>query len=146
MIQKILRLFFVMYLTLCSHLLLAEEKAMNITIEINGEKTIQAQLDSNQTAKDFYSLLPLTLELRDFAGTEKASDALPRKLDTTNAVDGHKPSAGELAIYSPWNNLAIFYKDDKYAEGLIPIGRLDADETAFNIPGSVIVDITVAHD
>ncbi len=119
---------------------------MNIFIQINGEKTIRVQLDSNQAAKDFYSLLPLSLELRDFAGTEKASNALPKKIDTTGSAKGHKPSAGELSIYAPWNNLAIFYKDDKYAEGLIPIGRIDGDETTFNIPGTVVVDITLADD
>lgn len=119
---------------------------MNIIIQVNGEKTINAKLDNNQTAKDFYSLLPLSLELRDFADTEKASHALPKKLAPTNAIEGHKPAAGELTIYSPWNNLAIFYKDDKYAEGLIPIGRIDADVTTFNNPGTIIVDITVADD
>lgn len=131
-------------LVMLSHLLVAKENTMHILIHINSDKTIQAQLDDNPTARAFYALLPLSLSLRDFAGTEKASDALPEKLTTDEAPDGHKPLAGELTLYSPWNNLAIFYKDDKFAKGLVRIGQIKADSDSFDIPGNL--DITISKD
>lgn len=117
---------------------------MKVVIQINGEKSILATLENNSAAKDFASLLPLSLDLRDFAGTEKASNALPEKLDIKGSPEGHKPSAGELTLYAPWNNLAIFYKDDKYAEGLVYLGRIDDNPDVLNIPGSIRVEIELA--
>ena len=117
---------------------------MHILIQINGDQVIQAQLDDNPTARAFYALMPLSLSLRDFAGTEKASDALPEKLTTDEAPDGHKPLVGELTLYAPWNNLAIFYKDDKFARGLVRMGQIKADSDSFDMPGNL--DITITKD
>ena len=63
-------------------------------------------------------MLPLTLTLKDYAGTEKISD-LPRKLSTQGAPSGSDPSVGDITLYAPWGNLAIFYRDFGYASGLI---------------------------
>jgi hypothetical protein len=79
-------------------------------------------LSDNPTAKDFLSLLPLTVTLEDYAATQKIT-YLPRKLATTNSPAGSKPSIGDIAYYAPWGNLAIFYKDAAYARGLVPLGR-----------------------
>jgi flagellar basal body-associated protein FliL len=46
---------------------------MKIQMELEG-KSITATLDDNATARDFVSLLPLTLTLRDYEATEKISD------------------------------------------------------------------------
>jgi hypothetical protein len=94
---------------------------LKITI---GERVLKATLYDNPTSKDFVSLLPLTLTLADYNNTEKISE-LPRKLSTQDAPAGHKPSAGDLTIYAPWGNLALFYKDFPYSKGLISLGRID---------------------
>jgi hypothetical protein len=49
-----------------------EVNTMKIHIEVEGKK-ISATLVDNATSRDFISLLPLTLTLRDYAGTEKIS-------------------------------------------------------------------------
>src|SRR5207244_13172748 len=91
---------------------------MKIRLTING-KAISATLTTNGAAKDFLSLLPMTLTLDDYAATEKIA-YLPRKLSAAGAPAGSDPSDGDIAYYGPWGNLAIFYKDAPYARGLIP--------------------------
>ena len=80
---------------------------MKICMDIEGT-AITATLLDTATARDFASLLPLTLTLNDYAATEKISD-LPRRLSTEGAPLGSDPSVGDIAYYSPWENLALFY-------------------------------------
>jgi hypothetical protein len=80
-------------------------------------------LDDTVVAHDFWSLLPLTVPLADFHGAEKIAD-LPRALDTDEAPPGTAAAAGDLTYYSPWGNLAIFYRDSEHAPGLVRLGSL----------------------
>ena len=98
-------------------------RKMKIRVTIEG-KAITATLVDNETSRDFVSLLPLTLTLKDYAATEKISD-LPRRLSTKNAPSGCDSSVGDITYYSPWGNLAIFYNDFGYSNGLIKLGSLD---------------------
>ncbi|MCW3106915.1 MAG: hypothetical protein JWQ09_1421 [Segetibacter sp.] len=111
--------------------------SMKLKITV-GEKVLTAILNANPTTKDFISLLPLTLTLTDYNGTEKISD-LPKKLSTRNAPAGYKPSVGDITLYAPWGNLAIFYKDFSYSSGLIVLGKIDTGIDALKVPGSVNV-------
>ena len=36
-----------------------------------------------------------------------------------------EPTAGDIAYYAPWGNLAIFYRDFGYSRGLVSLGRLE---------------------
>ena len=101
-----------------------ESRAMKIKIS-SGNAVLTATMLNNATSRDFMALLPLTLLLRDYAGTEKISN-LPRKLSEQGAPAGSKPSAGDITLYAPWGNLAIFYRDFDYSNGLIVIGRIDS--------------------
>ena len=114
-------------------------KAMKIRMDVDGTR-ITATLDDNATSKDFASLLPLTLSLDDYNGTEKISD-LPKKLTTRGAADGVEPAAGDIAYYAPWGNLAIFYKDFEYSRGLVKLGAIESGARAFERPGSLRVTI-----
>jgi hypothetical protein len=87
---------------------------------------IQGSLDDTPTAREFAALLPLTLTLADFHGTERIAD-LPRHLTTTGAPPGTEPRAGHITYYAPWGNLALFYRDFAYSDGLVRLGRLDAE-------------------
>ena len=98
---------------------------MKIKISINNAVLIATMYD-NPTTRDFFKLLPLTLKLDDYAGTEKISK-LPKKLSLKDAPSGSDPSIGDITYYSPWGNLAIFYKDFSYASGLIILGKIDSD-------------------
>ena len=87
--------------------------------------------DDTPVGRDFLASLPLTLTVKDHNGTEKIA-MLPRKLKTRGAPAGMKPAVGDFAYYAPWGNLAIFYKDFTYSEGLVALGRVEAglDELA----------------
>ena len=111
----------------------AEVMKIRITI---GERVVTATLTDSEAARDFVSLLPLTLVLEDYAKTEKIS-YLPRKLSATGAPEGSDPSVGDIAYYAPWGNLAIYYRDFGYSNGLVILGKIDGDVEAFNAPGSV---------
>ncbi len=108
---------------------------MQIKITV-GEKTLTATLYDSPAAKDFASLLPLTLTLRDYNSTEKISD-LPRKLSTKDAPAGHDPSPGDITYYAPWGNLAIFYRDFSYSTGLVLLGKIDGDLGTLSAPGNL---------
>ena len=97
---------------------------MKIRMDLEGT-AITATLVDNETSRDFVSLLPLTLTLTDYEGTEKISD-LPRRLSTEGAPAGSDPSVGDITYYAPWGNLAIFYRDFGYSRGLIQLGKIDS--------------------
>lgn len=90
-----------------------------------GETVVRARMLDNATSRDFLSLLPLTLTLRDYAGTEKVSD-LPQRLSIEGAPAGVDPAIGDIAYYAPWGNLAIFYRDSGYASGLVRLGSMES--------------------
>jgi len=106
---------------------------MKIRLTLNG-KTMTATLIDNATARDFLSLLPMTLTLDDYAETEKIS-YLSRKLSTAGAPAGSDPSVGDITYYAPWGSLAIFYRDFGYSRGLVQLGRIDSGIEALNLPG-----------
>jgi hypothetical protein len=113
---------------------------MDITL-VAGDTRIRGSLDDTAAARDFAALLPLTLTVRDFHGTEKISD-LPRRLSTEGAPAGTTPIAGDIAYYAPWGNLALFYGDFEYSAGLVRLGRLDpgrADALAGLADGTTVV-------
>ncbi len=102
-----------------------EAGPMNIRLTINSQ-VLSATLEDNAAARDFLGLLPLTLELEDYASTEKIAQ-LPKKLTTTGTPAGITPAVGDITYYAPWGNLAIFYKGFGYAEGLVRLGRITGD-------------------
>lgn len=109
----------------------------------DGELT--ATLLDNSTSHDFAALLPLTLTLRDFNGTEKISD-LPTELSTADAPSGIDPDVGDLTYYAPWGNLAIFYRDFDYSRGLIKLGRIDAGTDQLgSLDGPVTIEVAPAR-
>jgi hypothetical protein len=112
-----------------------QAKSMKIRMKV-GEKEVTATLNDGEAARDFTSLLPLTLTLEDYNKTEKISD-LPKKLSTKGAPAGSDPDAGDIAYYAPWGNLAIFYKDFGYSNGLVILGKIEGDLKVLNAPGSV---------
>lgn len=118
---------------------------MKIKIEVDGTE-ITATLYNNATAKDLVSRLPLTVELEDYAGNEKIFYPKP-KLATTGAPAGYQASKGDITYYSPWGDIAIFYKDFSYASGLVSVGKIDGngiDELLFK--GSKKVTISLLEE
>jgi hypothetical protein len=107
--------------------------------------TILARLEDNVAARDFASLLPMTVTLRDYARTEKIGD-LPKRLSTDGAPAGFDPSAGDIAYYAPWGNLAVFYRDFGYSNGLIKLGAVEVGGAALDRPGALRARIELVAD
>lgn len=116
-----------------------EEGSMEIRLRVDNA-VVTATLVDSETTRDFVSLLPLTLTLEDYAGTEKISD-LPRRLSTEGAPAGSDPSVGDITYYAPWGNLAIFYRDFGYASGLVILGRIEGDVRI--LTNSETVNVTI---
>jgi len=140
--QYITLLSVVAFLTFyCNAQQIVEGNTMNSSEQYHIKIVLQdtvltATLNDNPTTRDFISLLPLDLKLKDYAGTEKVSD-LPKKLSTEDAPSGFDPSVGDITYYAPWGNLAIFYKDFGYANGLINLGKIDDGTEIFNTSHSL---------
>jgi hypothetical protein len=117
--------------------------SMKINIKVK-DKVVTATLIDSKTTQDFISLLPLTLTLEDYARTEKISN-LPKRLSTEDAPLGSDPSVGDIAYYAPWGNLAIYYRDFEYSNGLVILGKIDSGIEALNVPGSVEVTIELVQ-
>jgi hypothetical protein len=109
--------------------------SMKLKITV-GNQVIIAALNDNPTTRDFISLLPITLTLTDYNATEKIS-SLPKKLSTKDAPAGYKPSVGDITLYAPWGNLAIFYKDFSYSNGLIVLGKITTGIENLNVSSIV---------
>lgn len=98
-----------------------ETQTVKMTV---GENELYITIYDNPTSRDFLSKLPLTLTFEDYNATEKIS-YLPETLTTEDAPDSFEPDVGDVALYAPWGNLSIFYKDFRDSAGLISIGHMD---------------------
>ena len=117
---------------------------MKININIGG-KILAASLADNATARDFVSVLPLNLSMKDLFGREKYGD-LPKEL-SENGPRKNRYEVGDIAYWSPNHQLAVYYKQDGESipsPGIIPIAKMDAGTEAFNVSGSVKVTIELA--
>lgn len=110
---------------------------IRITVE---DTELTATLIDSKTTQDFIALLPLSITLEDYGGTEKIN-YLPEKLSTEAAPAGMDPSVGDITYYAPWGNLAIFIRDFEYSSGLVLLGKIDGDIAALNVPGPVSATI-----
>ncbi len=100
----------------------SRRETMNIRMTMAGQ-IITASLEESDSARDFFAMLPLTLQFEDYAETEKIA-YLPGKLTTQGAPKGIDPNVGDICYYAPWGNLAIYYRDFGYSSGLIRLGRI----------------------
>jgi hypothetical protein len=113
--------------------------AVNIRLTVEG-RVVNASLNDSAAARDFATLLPLTLKLSDFHESERIAD-LPRRLSTTGAPESADPQAGDLAFYAPWGNLAIYYRDAPPASGVVILGHLaDGGAEVLATAGQVTIE------
>ena len=124
----------------------SSEKAENMKIKINiGGKSLTATLADNETARDFASVLPLKVTMKDLFGREKYGD-LPKAL-SENGPRKNKYEVGEIAYWSPAKQFAVYYHQDGESipsPGIILIAKIDAGAEVFNVRGSVKVSIEIA--
>src|SRR5437764_1737706 len=113
--------------------------SMKIIVKV-GDKALTATLIDSKTAKDFVSLLPLTLTMNDLFGREKFGH-LPRAIST----DGKRTytyEVGDVVYWSPDPDVAIYYRQDNEKippPGIIVIGKIDSGVEMLDVPRSVQV-------
>lgn len=108
-----------------------------------GETVLNATLDDNATARDFASLLPLTLQMNDLFKREKYGH-LSRSL-----AAGGEPrfsyEIGNIVYWSPGPDIAIFYDHDGQSipdPGIVILGEIGSGADAFKKYDGT-VDVTV---
>ena len=115
----------------------ATSMKMNIIV---GDRTITATMEDNAAAQDFLSRLPLEVTLNDFNNTTEKVFYPNPALTVDGVARGCAPIPGDITIYVPWNNVAIFCKNWSHSNDLIKIGHIDDNgiET-LNIGGDITV-------
>ncbi len=116
---------------------------MKISLTIDSD-VVLATLYNTPAGRDFAALLPLSLTLEDYADIERVSP-LPGRLSTVGAPAGFTPQTGDITLYAPWGNLAIFVRDGNYSRGLVPLGKVDGGLPALQRPGPLAVQIRAAE-
>ena len=98
-----------------------EQKA---TLTIKGQEW-EVILYDTPASRALYDMLPLELAFEDFNGIEKIA-YMEQELPAEGAPAAFDPDVGDVCLYAPWGNLAIFCQDFHRSEGLISLGRIDA--------------------
>ncbi|AFR70101.1 hypothetical protein B2904_orf754 [Brachyspira pilosicoli B2904] len=135
--RKIIITFFIGLFTMNTF---AQTTKIKLTFEGNE---IYALINNSKAGNDFLSLLPLSVKAEDFNSTEKIF-YLSKKLNTQNEPDGINPKAGDITYYAPWGNIAIFYKNFRYSNNLIYLGKFENTsdiEKLSNIKGNFDIRI-----
>lgn len=115
-------------------------KDIRIRVTFDGKEALVTMFD-NPVAKDFLTLLPMTVTLEDYARTEKIY-YLPRKLATSGGQTGSE-AQGDFCYYAPWGNLAVFYKGFGHGGGLYILGRIESGKEAL---GAMRSDFTATFE
>lgn len=98
---------------------------MNIQITI-GDQTFTAELQDSPAAHDLLAQLPVTVEMTDHGGVEKAGP-LPGALSLEGQPEGADPDVGHVGYYAPGNDLVLYYGDQSYFPGIVVLGRRNGD-------------------
>lgn len=92
-----------------------------------GDRTITATLEDNAAGRDFLSRLPWEVTLNDYNHTTEKIFYPDPALTIEGVTRGCAPTPGDITIYAPWGNVAIFCKSGSYSNDLIKIGRIDGN-------------------
>jgi hypothetical protein len=118
------------------------EARVRITI---GAKSIEATLADSDAARDFASLLPLTLVMNDLFRREKFA-TLPRAI-SEQGKRTHDYAVGTIGYWPPGPDVAIFYRQnwERIPEpGLIVLGKIKAGVDALNVMGALRATIELS--
>jgi hypothetical protein len=106
------------------------------------DAVLEATLSDSQAARDFASLLPLTLTMNDLFRREKFAH-LPRPISEGDKRT-HTYEVGDIAYWPPGPDVAIFYRHDGQRipdPGIVMIGKVDSGVAALDGAGSTHVTI-----
>lgn len=111
------------------------DSGLRMRISVEGQM-LTAVIYDNPTARDFISRLPQTVDLEDYGGAEKIFYPSPALAEEGSLV-GMTPVAGDIAVYAPWGNVAVYYRGGTSSGDLIPIGRIQSGVEAFQASGTL---------
>lgn len=112
-----------------------------------GDRSVTATMEDNSAARDLLSRLPMEITLTDYNNTTEKIFYPDPKLDTEGAASGCEPVPGDITIYAPWGNVAIFCKSWSYSNDLIRIGHIDdGGIELLSVPGDIPVRLEIASN
>lgn len=118
-----------------------DETSLKVNITV-GDRTITATMEDNAAGRDFLSRLPLEVTLNDYNNTTEKIFYPDPELSTEGVTRGCAPTPGDITIYAPWGNVAIFCKSWSHSNDLIKIGRIEGDGIeALSVSGNIQVRI-----
>ena len=105
-----------------------EPEVASLKVKISvGDRIISATMEDNAAGRDFLSRLPLDVTLNDFNNTTEKIFYPEPALTLEGVKRGCAPVPGDITIYAPWGNVAIFCKNWSHSNDLIKIGHIDGN-------------------
>jgi hypothetical protein len=101
--------------------------------------------EDTPAARDFLSMLPLTLDVEELSGREKIG-YLPRELEVAGTA-GSDPEDGDLIYYRPWGNLGFYYDASgiEYSDQTLHLGTYDATRDELDLLEGADVTIEIVR-
>lgn len=107
-----------------------------------GDRAVTATLNDSAAARDFFTMLPVSIRMDDLLRREKTG-VLPRRL-SEEASGSSSYALADLGYWRPRGTLVIFYRHDGLSipsPGIVLLGKVDANVEIFDRPGSVEVTV-----
>lgn len=111
-----------------------------LRISVSDEsRTVVFELNGSPASRSLYDELPLTADVENYGGNEKIFYP-PKKLDTARGVEGGG-GAGDLAYFSPWGNVVMYYGSYGAYPGLYRLGRaVSGAELISSLRGTIRIE------
>lgn len=126
---------------------LKEKHMLDTRVKLTFDNyTVFVKMYDHPMSRDLLAQLPLTLTFKDYVAKEKIS-VLKKRLSSDHSQSKNKPKKGDFAYYSPWGNIAIFYKGHEVATNdLVILGQIESGKENFeNLHGDFTLTMEKAH-
>ncbi|MBR1892246.1 MAG: hypothetical protein IJ815_01780 [Lachnospiraceae bacterium] len=90
----------------------------------DGNNTIIYKLNDTSPAKSLYDMLPMDVEVENYGSNEKIF--YPEKKIAAKGGKEGSGKAGDLALFSPWGNVVMYYGDFSSYPGLYHLGEAES--------------------
>lgn len=117
---------------------MSENHKIRITV---NKIEVEAILNDSEMSRDFISLLPLDLTMKDLFCREKFAN-LPRSISKEGSqIQNYE--VGDVGYWAPGGDITIFYRQDgqKIKDGLYRLGKVEGNIAPFDTPGCVAVKV-----
>ena len=114
------------------------ENHMRIKVS-DGKHAVVYQLNDSPSAHSLYAMLPLEIEVEDYGSNEKIFYP-EREIDAADGIEGGG-GAGDLALFSPWGNVVMYYGPFTAYPGLYLMGQaLEGADQVGALSGTIRVE------